>query len=124
VDSLGGGTPHALVIGVILAVVVVIGAVVLAFVPLGGGSGGPAALPGPPGTVAPVPPRRPTRSSRNRSRPTEGVVDSDQAYACLRAATSSRPSSFTDSARIWTLRTLPVTVIGNSSTTRTYRGIL
>ena len=30
----------------------------------------------------------------------------------------------TDSSRISTLRTLPVTVIGNSSTTRTYRGIL
>ena len=29
------------------------------------------------------------------------------------------PRSSTDSSRIWTLRTLPVTVIGNSSTTCT-----
>ena len=36
----------------------------------------------------------------------------------------SSPSSRADSSRMATLRTLPVTVIGNSSTTRTYLGIL
>src|SRR5690348_2616084 len=44
--------------------------------------------------------------------------------ACLVAAASSRPSSSTDRSRISTLRILPVTVIGKSSTTCTYRGIL
>jgi uncharacterized protein (TIGR00369 family) len=41
----------------------------------------------------------------------------------IRAAFSS-PSSATLISRISTLRTLPVTVIGNSPTIRTYRGIL
>src|SRR5437588_1884902 len=40
------------------------------------------------------------------------------------AAAASRPSSFTDTSRISTLRTLPVTVIGNSSTNFQWRGTL
>jgi hypothetical protein len=39
-------------------------------------------------------------------------------------AASPRSSSSTLFARISTFRTLPVTVIGNESTTSTYRGIL
>ena len=44
--------------------------------------------------------------------------------ACRVAAASRSPSSSIDARRISTLRTLPLTVIGNSSTMRTYRGIL
>jgi hypothetical protein len=44
--------------------------------------------------------------------------------ACFAAAAASKPSRVIDFSRISTLRTLPVTVIGNSSTTCTYRGIL
>ena len=41
------------------------------------------------------------------------------AHACRSAATDCRPSSSTERSRISTLRILPVTVIGNSSTTWT-----
>src|SRR5215831_1970497 len=45
-------------------------------------------------------------------------------YAVLALLASSRPSSVIDVSRILNFCTLPVTVIGNSAVSRTYRGIL
>ena len=52
--------------------------------------------------------------------PGAGVI----AQACRARAASCSPSSSIDFSRISTFRIFPVTVIGNSSTTCTYRGIL
>ena len=53
-----------------------------------------------------------------------GPLRTPSRSVCAGQDWSARPSSATDFSRISTLRTFPVTVIGNSSTMWTYRGIL
>src|SRR5699024_7633020 len=72
----------------------------------------------------PVPSLEPVQRVRNCHAVTLPVDGGVPAQAVLFSAAVSSPSVRIESARISTLRTLPVTVIGNSSTTSTYRGIL